>query len=88
MRVEFDPTKAAANLRKHKVSLADGEGVLRDPLAVTIPDPGAVGEPRYVAIGLGTAGELLVVVYAEHDDAYRLISARPPTRRERETYEG
>ncbi len=46
------------------------------------------GERRFVSIGLGSAGELLVVVYTERDGSYRLISARRPTRKERKQYEG
>lgn len=88
MRFRFDPRKAAANRKKHKVSFADAEGVFRDPLAVTIEDPDAQGERRYIALGLGTAGELLVVVYAALGDEYRLISARRATRKERTDYEG
>lgn len=87
MRIQFDPAKAAANLRKHGVSFADAEGVLEDPLALTVPDPDAQGENRYIAIGLGSAGELLVVVYSERDGEYRIISARRPTRKERNSYE-
>ena len=88
MRFRYDPDKAAANLRKHDVSFADAEGVLQDPLAVTVEDPDAEGERRFVAVGLGSAGELLVVVYSERDGEYRLISARRPTRKERTSYEG
>ena len=88
MRFQFDPAKAAANLRKHGVSFADAEGVFHDPLAVTIDDPDAEGEGRFVAIGLGNSGELLVVVYALRGDEFRLISARRATRKERKRYEG
>lgn len=88
MRLEYDPTKAVANLRKHKVSFADADGVLQDPLAITIEDLGSQGERRFVAVGLGSAGELLVVVYTETGNGYRLISARRPTRKERKQYEG
>jgi len=88
MQVQYDPAKAAANVQKHGVSFADAEGVLRDPLALTIEDPDAQGEQRYVAIGLGSGGELLVVAYAECEGEYRLISARRATRRERKGYEG
>src|SRR3979411_979496 len=35
MSPTFDPSKNAANLRKHGVSLSDGDGVLNDPLALT-----------------------------------------------------
>lgn len=87
MRFRYDPDKAAANLKKHDVAFADAEGVLQDPLAVTVEDPDAEGEHRFVAIGLGNAGELLVVVYSERQGEYRLISARRPTRKERTRYE-
>jgi hypothetical protein len=87
MRFEHDPPKAAANLRKHGVSFADAQGVLEDPLAVTVEDPDAEREQRFVTIGLGSAGELLVVVWTEREDECRVISARRPTRKEREQYE-
>ncbi|MGH9906130.1 MAG: BrnT family toxin, partial [Pyrinomonadaceae bacterium] len=41
MRFQYDPAKAAANLKKHGVSFADAEGVLADPLAVTVENPDA-----------------------------------------------
>ncbi len=88
MPLDHDPVKAAANLKNHGVSFADAEGVLFDPLAVTVEDPDALGERRFVSIGLGSAGEVLVVVYTERNGDYRLISARRATRKERKTYEG
>ena len=87
MRFTFDPAKAAANLRKHGVSFADAEGVLMDPLALTIEDIHSTGERRFIAIGNGNGGELLVVVYTERGPDYRLISARRATRKERKDYE-
>ena len=36
MSAEFDPKKDSANLGKHGVSLAEGDGVLNDPLALTV----------------------------------------------------
>ena len=87
MRFRPDPTKAASNLKKHGVSFADAEGVLQDPLAVTVEDPDAEGEQRFISIGLGSAGELLVVVWTERDDECRVISARRATRKERKQYE-
>ena len=87
MGITYDPAKAAANLKKHKVSFADAEGALEDPLAVTIRDPDAQGEERLITIGSGNAGELLVVVYTEREDGFRLISARRATRKERKQYE-
>jgi uncharacterized protein len=88
MRFQYDAAKAAANIRKHGVSFADAEGVFKDPLALTIEDPDAQGERRYVAIGLGSSGDLLVVIYTQRAEDYRLISARRATRKERKAYEG
>ena len=88
MRFKSDPAKAAANLKKHGVSFADAEGALEDPLAVTVEDPDAEGEQRFITLGLGSAGELLVVVWTERDDECRVISARRPTRKERKQHEG
>jgi uncharacterized DUF497 family protein len=89
MRFQYDPAKAAANRKKHRVSFADAEGVFQDPLAVTVEDPDAEGEQRFVTVGLGSAGELLVVIYTEEqDEEVRLISARRATRKERKQYEG
>jgi len=89
MRFQYDPAKVTANRKKHRVSFADAEGVFQDPLAVTVKDPDAAGEQRFVTVGLGSAGELLVVIYTEEqDEEVRLISARRATRKERKQYEG
>ncbi len=87
MGFRYDPAKAIANLKKHGVSFADAEGVLEDPLALTMADADSEGEARFITIGMGSAGELLIVVYAEDEDEYRIISARRPTRKERKAYE-
>jgi uncharacterized DUF497 family protein len=62
MTATFDPRKNAANLNKHGVSLAEGDGVLSDPLAVTIEDESAQGEHRFVTLGTNMFGSLRVVV--------------------------
>jgi uncharacterized DUF497 family protein len=86
MRFRHDPAKVATNVREHGVWIADAEGVFKDPLLME--DPDALGERRYIAVGLGHLGELLVVVYSERAEEYRLNSARRPTRKERRAYEG
>lgn len=87
MEFQFDPAKAAGNLRKHGVSFADAEGVFMDPLALHRLDPEAEGEERYVALGAGSAGHLLVVVYTLRGEEIRLISARRASRAEIDVYE-
>ena len=84
---QWDPEKAAANLRKHRVDFADAETALRDEQALTRPDDDPEGE-RFVTLGTDALGRLLVVVYQWRDDDVRLISARKATRSERRQYEG
>jgi len=86
-RFEFDPQKATANLKKHGVSLADAEGVFHDALAIHVEDPDAQREQRFVGVGMGTTGTVLVVVYAYSGDAVRVISARRASRKECKDYE-
>ena len=86
MQFQFDPAKALANLRKQGVSFADAEGVFADPLAIHRSDPDTEGEERFVAIDLGSAGELLVVAYTVRGESARLISAWRATRREAKDY--
>lgn len=84
---EFDPKKNLANLKKHGVSLAEGDGVLNDPLAVTIEDDSATGERRFVTIGMNTFGALMVVVYTHRNEEVRFISVRKAEPKERKAYE-
>jgi len=60
---DFDPKKDAANVKKHGVSLSQSDGVLRDPLALTVEDESAEGEHRFVTIGMNVFGTLMVVVH-------------------------
>lgn len=87
MALKYDPAKAAANLKKHGVSFSDADGVFEDPLAITIEDHQSEKEQRFITIGLGSAGGLLVVVWTERDGECRPISVRRPTRNERRQYE-
>ena len=87
MTATFDPKKDAENVKKHGVSLSEGDGVLSDPLAVTIEDESAEGEPRFVTLGANTFGTLIVVVWTPRDEDVRIISVRKPTPKERRNYE-
>jgi len=87
MKLQFDPAKAKSNLKKHKVSFADAEGVFYDPLAIHSEDPYSEGEERWIAVGMGSASEILVVVYTLRGEEIRLISVRRATRREIKEYE-
>jgi len=84
---EFDPKKNAENLKKHGVSLSEGDGVLTDPLAVTIEDRSAIGEQRFITIGTNIFGSVMVVVWAPRRDSTRTISVRKAEPSERRDYE-
>ena len=87
MDYEWDPAKAAANQRKHRVSFADAALSLEDPLALSVPDPDASGEERFVCLGTDPRGRLLVTVYTPRSGRIRIISARRASPSERKRYE-
>ena len=83
---EWDPSKAARNRRKHRVSFADAVGVFQDPRALTQDDPHP-DEARFVTIGLDLLGRVVVVSWTGRPAAIRVISARKATPAERGQYE-
>ena len=87
MSSSFDQTKDAANRKKHGISLSEGDGVLNDPLALTIEDYSSLGEQRFVSIGMNLFGNLRVVVYAFRGDDARIISVRKAEPKEIRAYE-
>jgi hypothetical protein len=53
MRIEWDPKKAMASLRKHKAFFEEAAAALKDPMAATGPDPDhSTGEFRYISLKL------------------------------------
>ena len=86
VQIEFDPAKARTNLATHTVSFAHAEQALRDPNAVTIEDPDAEDEQRFVSLGMDALGRILVVVHTPRENRVRLISARKASRGETAQY--
>ena len=88
LRFSWDPKKAAANARKHRITFEEAATVFADPLSLTIPDPDhSQDEARFLLLGLSERQRLLIVGHTEHDDTIRLITARLATRHERRAYE-
>ncbi len=88
MRFEWDSSKAAKNVRKHRVSFREAVSVFYDPLATTGDDPDhSEEEERFVTFGFSSAGRLIVVCHVDRNDVIRIISARRATPTEREIYE-
>lgn len=88
MDFEWDPKKAADNLREHKVSFDEAASVFGDALAVTYADPEhSISEERLITFGRSLQNRLLVVSHTDRSPRIRIISARRMTRRERNIYE-
>ena len=84
---EWDPAKAAENLKKHEVDFADAAISLEDPNALTDTDPDASDEERYICLGADPEGRLLVTVYTYRAENVRIISSRSASSGERRRYE-
>ena len=86
MEIEFDPRKAAANLRKHRVSFEEAATCLLDAHALVMEDDRSEGESRWILVGMSARARLLTVIYTLREDNPRLISARKATTKEANSY--
>jgi uncharacterized protein len=85
---EWDPVKAAENVKKHRVSFEEAASVFLDPAALTFWDPDhSEEEDREITIGRSARRRVLFVSHAERERHVRIISARRATRREQRQYE-
>ena len=89
LRFEWDDQKAAANLKKHKVSFDEAKSVFVDERAKLIDDPDhSEDEDRFVLLGLSSALRLLLVChcYRSEGNVIRIISARKAIAEESRSY--
>ena len=84
---EWNPNKAATNLKKPGIDFADAVSVFNDNHAITIEEP-YFEEERFVTIGMDMYARILIVVYTYRGDGIRLISARKADKHERKQYKG
>lgn len=85
---EWDRAKAAASLRKHRVSFEEAITAFQDPLAKIHADPAHSSvERREILVGHSSAGRLLLVAFTARGSRIRWISARKATRREQRAHE-
>jgi len=91
MRFEWDPVKAAANVKKHKVSFELAKSVFYDEYAVQFFDEEhSLHEDRFLMLGMSSDARLLLVCHCEKEGGavIRIISARTATEREVQYYRG
>jgi len=85
---EWNPKKAASNLKDHGVSFDEATTAFGDLLALNMPDPDhSDGEERFLVLGMSSLSRPIVVAYAERPPNTRIISARLVTPKERREYE-
>uniref|UniRef100_E6QXH8 Protein containing DUF497 n=1 Tax=mine drainage metagenome TaxID=410659 RepID=E6QXH8_9ZZZZ len=88
MDFEFDPEKAAANPINHEgVTFEEAKAVLLDPYALTQEDSDAGGEQRFVSLGMGSKGRILLAVWTLRSERIRIISAWKANQLQRRHYE-
>lgn len=88
---DWDPQKAAANLKKHQVSFEEAQSVFFDEYAVQFFDEEhSAEEERFLMLGYSSGARLLIVCHCErdHGNVIRIISARKATKRESAFYRG
>jgi uncharacterized DUF497 family protein len=91
IKFEWDPAKAAANVKKHGVSFDEAQTVFYDEFAVQFFDEDhSHDEERFLLLGLSTGAKLLLVCHCERESGsvIRIISVRNATKRERTFYGG
>lgn len=87
MEFEWDPKKAATNLKKHGVSFVEAAQAFSDPNAVEFIDDSMFhDEIRYRLIGFSQTRLLFVAYTYREDNLIRMISARKATPVEKRYY--
>jgi uncharacterized DUF497 family protein len=88
LRFEWDREKAKQNLKKHGVSFEDASEGFSDALAANLADTThSANENRSLIIGQTSKRRILLVVYSERGESFRIISARVATKQEVRIYE-
>lgn len=86
MDIEWDPAKAASNLKKHGISFEEAATALLDSNALVQADTSGT-EERWLLMGMSFKARLVTLVYTlRGEDRIRLVSARKATRKEAKHY--
>jgi uncharacterized protein len=89
VRITWDKTKAAQNVRKHGVTFEEAATVFDDASGCYLRNEAPSYEDRLILIGRSSQRRPLLVVHAEVGrDAIRIVSARKAGPAQRRIYEG
>jgi uncharacterized protein len=88
MKITWDSKKAVANPKNHGgITFEEAQHVLLDPFALTREDSDSEEEQRFITLGMGCKGRILMIVYTYRDETIRLISAWKANEPQRRRYE-
>lgn len=85
MRFEWDDAKKQANITKHGIDFATALRIFDGPMLTRCDLRHDYGEMRHISVGR-TGSAVIVVAHTKRKDRWRLISARPASRKERRLY--
>ena len=91
IKFDWNPVKAASNMRKHGVSFEEARSVFYDEFAAQFFDEeSSEAEDRFLMLGLSDEVRLLIVCHCEREQGstIRIISARKATKNEGKYYQG
>jgi uncharacterized DUF497 family protein len=91
MRFDWNPSKAAANQKKHRVLFSEACTIFADQFILSIYDKThSEEEDRWASTGMSEKGRIIVVVHTweqnENEEYVRIISARSATSLEQRQY--
>jgi uncharacterized DUF497 family protein len=84
--ITWDESKRLTNLRKHKIDLANLEGVFDSPMITVEDERESYGELRLQSLGYWQGRVVFFVWTPRGDDAAHLISCRYADRKEADDY--
>ena len=88
IKIVWSEKKNRQNIRKHKIDFDEAKSIFDDPSQLSANDSDhSIYEYRFITIGMSMQNRLLIIAHTFRDDKIRIITARKPTRRERNDYE-
>ena len=89
IRFDWDQWNSQKNEIKHGVSAEEAESVFADRYHALFRDVihSTASEHRYIILGESSQMRVLMVGFTVRRDKFRIITARPASRRERKLYE-
>ncbi len=86
MLFEWHDNKTELVLNKRGITLEEVASVFADFNAIQNEDIGEYNEIRYITIGMSNQGRLLVVVWTERAETFRIITAYFATKHQQRSY--